>query len=83
MNNYQFAKVLIQRDQNPAFGMGQRQDFGVSRVFRPLTGPHHIVASGLQGFDGSSPNAGVEEQLQASDSITIGSIRSRPMILRA
>ena len=49
MKNRQFAKVLIQCHQNPALSVGQRKNLGISRVFRPVPGPHNIMAGGGQG----------------------------------
>lgn len=83
VKNGQFAKVLIQGHQDSAFGVCQLQNFGVPRVFRPPSSLHHVVTGCYQGVDTSSPNAGVQEEVQSADSITSGSMRSLPIILRA
>lgn len=49
MKNRQFAKVLIQRYQNPALGMGQRKNLSITRVFRPFSGPQYIMSGTCQG----------------------------------
>lgn len=83
VKNGQFAEVLVQGHQDPGLRMGELQNFGVSGVFSPPSGPHHVVTGCYQRFYISSPNAGIQEEVQSSDSITSGSIRSLPITRRA
>lgn len=42
-DNGKFTEVLVERDENPSLIPGSREDRGVARVGRPITGPDDIM----------------------------------------
>ena len=75
-NHSQLAEVLVQGHQNSLLSAGPAEDFLVSRVFRQVANPLHVVPLGLQSGPCSAPDAGVEQNLHAVVSASIGSTRS-------
>jgi hypothetical protein len=43
----QLAEIFIQRHKHPALIVGNRKNFFVTRIARPITGPHDIMPSHL------------------------------------
>ena len=83
MKDCQLAKVFVQGYQDTPFSIGLFQNAGVPGVLGPIADPHYIMAGGRQLVQGSSPDAGIQEQFQLPDSNTRGSIRSLPTTRRA
>jgi hypothetical protein len=71
----QFAEVFIERDEHALFPVCLRQDVFITWILRQVTCPKHVMADSLKFSLGTTPNAGVEQQLHAADSILSGSIR--------
>jgi hypothetical protein len=61
VNYGEFAKVLVQRYENPILLMGMIENFIVSRILRPITGPNRIVTRGLKRVSDAAGNAGIDE----------------------
>ena len=79
----QLAEILVQSHQYAPLGMGPGQDFIITRILGPVTGPNDIVGRGPELGTGLAPNAGVEEHSHLLVSIVSGSIRSWPTCRRA
>lgn len=72
----QFAKILIERDEYTLLPMRLGQDVFIARILGQITGPQHVMAGRLKFRLGSAPDASIEQQIHAADSILRGSIRS-------
>ena len=79
----EFAKVLVESDQDASLARGAFEDLLVAQIPFPAAGPRDIVAGLLQNGRRAAPDAGVEEDLHAAVSEMGGSTRSCPTTLRA
>jgi len=61
VNNCEFAKVLVQSNENPILLMGIIENFVVSRILRPFTGPNRVVSRRLKRVTDGAGNAGIDE----------------------
>ena len=72
------AEVLVECHQDPILIMGLAEDLFVTGVFPPLTSPHNVVPPVQERLHGATPDAGIQQQLHATESVTLGSNRSCP-----
>jgi hypothetical protein len=72
----QFAKVLVKRDEYALFPMRLRQDAFIAWILREIAGPKNVMSGSLEFRLGAAPDASIQKQLHAADSIFKGSIRS-------
>lgn len=71
----EFAEVLVERDQDPYRFTCKRKNRGVARILFPGSRPHDIVPGLGELLDGTSLDAGIEEEPHQADSAK-GSRRS-------
>lgn len=83
VNNCEFAKVFIQSYENPLLPMGMIENFVISRILRPITGPGRVVASDLKCVADGAGNTRIDEQFHEAGSEGQGSTRSCPTNRRA
>lgn len=76
-----FAEVLINRDANSLFRMGEGEYRIVAWVLRPIADPHNIVTCSAKSFCNPAPHAGIQQQSHEACSVVSvsGSIRSLPI----
>lgn len=79
----QFPEILVHRDEHALFSVRLRQDVFITWILRQIAGSQHVMAGCLKFSLGAAPNASIELQLHAADSILRGSIRSWPTMRRA
>jgi hypothetical protein len=72
----ELAEVLVEGDEGPALRERTGHDLLVAWVDRPVAGPDHVVASGPEPLDGTTPHAGVEKELHVPVGTRRGSTRS-------
>jgi anthranilate/para-aminobenzoate synthase component II len=72
----QFAKVFIERDKYSLLPVCLGQDILIARILGKVADPQRIMTGGQKIALGSTPDAGIEQDLHAADSIFSGSIRS-------
>lgn len=51
-----FTEILVQRDKDPPFVMGEYQDVLITRITRPVSGPEHIMSCVSQLLLRSTPD---------------------------
>jgi hypothetical protein len=78
MNNCELAKVFIQSYENPILLMGMNENFVISRILWPITGPDRVVPSGLKCVADDAGNTGINEQFHEAGSEGQRSTRSCP-----
>lgn len=61
MDNGQFAKILVERDEDSTLRMSVSQNGIVAGVVRPVSCPINVVACGTERIGGLTPNARVEQ----------------------
>lgn len=57
-----FTEILVQRDKDPPFVMGEFQDFLIVRITRPVSGPEHIMSCVSQLLLRSTPDTSIKQQ---------------------
>lgn len=85
MKYRQLSKVLVERHQDSALPVGDRQDLRVAGIRIPVAAPHHIVPGLNQRLLGAAPDTRVQQDLHDAAAVftTNGSTRSRATIRRA
>lgn len=59
LNDYEFTEVFIERDKNTLLLVSQVQNFVVTWILTPVTGPDHIATGCFELLDRSTPDASV------------------------
>lgn len=75
--NCQFAKILIECDEDAGFAMRNGQDFLVARIFIPISSPNNLMACGFQCPHRPVPYTSVQQDFHAAVPNTNNSTRSR------
>ena len=83
VNHSEFTKVLVQSYENAILLMGMIENFVVTRILRPITGPNRVVSSRLKCVADGAGNARIDEQFHEAGSEGQGSTRSCPTSRRA
>lgn len=79
----ELTKVFVQCDEYAPLAMGEGEDLCVAWVTIPFPTPDDIVPRSVEFQPCTTPDAGIQWQLQAVVSITNGSTRSWPTSRRA
>lgn len=72
----QFAKVLVEGNEDSTLPMCQGQNLVIAGISRPVSRPDNIVPRGFQRMNGTTPDTGIEQKFHEADSSGSGSIRS-------
>jgi len=57
----QFTKVFVQSHEDAPFIVGACKNFLITWIFRPVTGPHNIMAGRLEIFPSPAPHARIQK----------------------
>ena len=57
-----FTEILVQRDKDPPFVMGESQDFLITRITRPVSGSEHIMSAVPQPLLRPAPDTSIKQQ---------------------
>lgn len=66
-------KNLIQSDQDAPLVVCPGENLHISRIFIPMARPHDLMPCRTENFNRTTPDTGVEENLQVPVSIRGGS----------
>ena len=81
--DYEFAEILVQRDDDLSVACGVGENFFVARIGGPITDPFDFMPRLFDLASRAGPDAAVEQNLQAAWSTIFGCTRSWPTTRRA
>lgn len=71
-----FSEVFIESHQNTPFLMGAGKNFVIAWINIPSSSLDDVMASRLERFNGTTPDARIQQDFHEGDSTGSGSIRS-------